>query len=115
MACIRHFTDGSSILLWGGGVKKGLIYGKTSDERPCSSIENTVVIDQVHQSIYHALGIHPETNIPLRVGRFIPLLMGRVSLFWICLPENYFWSSLAYLDRKSSMKKEQRMLKFHYK
>jgi hypothetical protein len=58
----RHFTDGSSILLWGGGVKKGLVYGKTADERPCSSIEHTVVIDQVHQSIYHALGIHPETN-----------------------------------------------------
>ncbi len=58
----RHFTDGSSILLWGGGIKKGLVYGKTADERPCSSIENTVVIDQVHQSIYHALGIHPETN-----------------------------------------------------
>jgi len=58
----RHFTDGSSILLWGGGVKKGLVYGKTADERPCSSIENPVVIDQVHQSVYHALGIHPETH-----------------------------------------------------
>ncbi len=55
-------SDGSSILMWGGGVKKGLVYGKTADERPCSSIENTVVIDQVHQSIYHALGIHPETS-----------------------------------------------------
>lgn len=58
----RHFTDGSSILMWGGGIKKGLVYGKTADERPCSSIEKTVVIDQVHQSIYHALGILPETN-----------------------------------------------------
>lgn len=58
----RHFTDGSSILLWGGGIKKGFVYGKTADERPCSSIENPVVIDQVHQSVYHALGIHPETH-----------------------------------------------------
>ena len=58
----RHFTDGSSILMWGGGIKKGLVYGKTADERPCSSVENTVVIDQVHQSIYHALGMDPETN-----------------------------------------------------
>ncbi len=58
----RHFTDGSSILMWGGGIKKGLVYGKTADERPCSSIENPVVIDQVHQSIYHALGMHPETH-----------------------------------------------------
>ena len=58
----RHFTDGSSILMWGGGIKKGLVYGKTADERPCTSIENTVVIDQVHQSIYHALGIPPQTH-----------------------------------------------------
>ncbi len=58
----RHFTDGSSVLMWGGGVEKGLVYGKTADERPCSSIENPVVIDQVHQSIYHALGMHPETH-----------------------------------------------------
>ena len=58
----RHFTDGSSILMWGGGIKKGFVYGKTADERPCSSVENTVVIDQVHQSIYHALGMDPETH-----------------------------------------------------
>ena len=58
----RHFTDGCSMLLWGGGIKKGLVYGKTADERPCASIENPVVIDQVHQSIYHALGIPPETE-----------------------------------------------------
>ncbi|MDH5381708.1 MAG: DUF1501 domain-containing protein [Cyclobacteriaceae bacterium] len=58
----RHFTDGSSVLMWGGGIKKGMVYGKTADERPCSSIENTVVIDQIHQTIYHALGIPPGTN-----------------------------------------------------
>ena len=58
----RHFTDGGSILMWGGGVKKGLIYGKTADERPCVSVENKVVIDQVHQSIYHALGIDSQTH-----------------------------------------------------
>jgi hypothetical protein len=58
----RHFTDGGSILLWGGGVKKGLVYGKTADERPCVSIEKPVVIDQVHQSIYHALGIDSQTH-----------------------------------------------------
>ena len=58
----RHFTDGGSILMWGGGIKKGLVYGKTADERPCASIENPVVIDQIHQSIYHSLGIPPETE-----------------------------------------------------
>ena len=58
----RHFTDGCSILMWGGGIKKGLVYGKTADERPCSSTEKTVVIDQIHQTIYHMLGMHPETQ-----------------------------------------------------
>ncbi|ATP55204.1 hypothetical protein CPT03_01365 [Pedobacter ginsengisoli] len=58
----RHFTDGCSMLMFGGGIKKGGVYGKTADERPCKTIENPIVIDQVHQSIYHALGIAPDTN-----------------------------------------------------
>ena len=58
----RHFTDGCSILMFGGGIKKGFIYGKTADERPCKSIENPVRIDQIHQTIYHALGIPEDTQ-----------------------------------------------------
>jgi len=58
----RHFTDGCSMLMFGGGIKKGFVYGKTADERPCKTIENPIYIDQVHQTIYHALGIYPETN-----------------------------------------------------
>ncbi|GAA4453106.1 DUF1501 domain-containing protein [Nibrella saemangeumensis] len=53
----RHFTDGCSILMFGGGIKKGFAYGKTADERPCKTIENPVKIDGIHQTIYHALGI----------------------------------------------------------
>jgi len=58
----RHFTDGCSILMFGGGVKKGYAYGKTAEERPCKTIEKPIRIDQIHQTIYHALGIPPETN-----------------------------------------------------
>jgi len=58
----RHFTDGCSLLMFGGGIKKGLVYGKTADERPCSTVENRVGIDEVHQTIYQAMGIPPETN-----------------------------------------------------
>lgn len=58
----RHFTDGCSMLMFGGGIKRGNVYGKTADERPCKTIENPIVIDQVHQTIYHALGIPPEKN-----------------------------------------------------
>ncbi|MCB0688709.1 MAG: DUF1501 domain-containing protein [Saprospiraceae bacterium] len=58
----RHFTDGSSILLWGGGIKKGHVMGETADERPFKAISKPVVIDEVHQTIYHLLGLDPETN-----------------------------------------------------
>jgi hypothetical protein len=55
----RHFTDAGSVLLFGGGVKKGFLYGKTAEERPCKSIENPVVIEDLHATIYHTLGISP--------------------------------------------------------
>ncbi len=58
----RHFTDGCSILLFGGGIKRGFIYGQTADGRPCKTVGEPVYIDQIHQTIYHALGIPPETQ-----------------------------------------------------
>ena len=54
----RHFTDGVSMLMFGGGIKKGFVYGKTADERPCKTIEKPVRIEGIHQTIYHALGMH---------------------------------------------------------
>ncbi|MBO0930924.1 DUF1501 domain-containing protein [Fibrella aquatilis] len=58
----RHFTDGCSILMFGGGIRKGFVYGKTADERPCKTIENPVRIDGIHQTIYHALGLPPDLH-----------------------------------------------------
>ena len=58
----RHFTDGCSMLMFGGGIKKGHVYGKTSDERPCKTIEKPIKIDSVHQTIYHALGIPQDAH-----------------------------------------------------
>ncbi len=58
----RHFTDGCSILMFGGGLKKGFVYGKTADERPCKTIENPVHIEGIHQTIYHALGLPTDTH-----------------------------------------------------
>src|SRR2546423_2144449 len=31
----RHFTDVGSVLLFGGGLKRGYLHGRTADERPC--------------------------------------------------------------------------------
>jgi hypothetical protein len=56
----RHFTDAGSVLMFGGGVKKGHLYGLTADERPCKTIEKPVVIEDLHATIYRTLGISPK-------------------------------------------------------
>ena len=56
----RHFTAAGSVLLFGGGIKKGFVYGKTADERPCTTIENPVPVEDLHATMYHALGIPPD-------------------------------------------------------
>lgn len=53
----RHFTDAGCVLLFGGGVKKGHLHGITADERPCRTLKDRVVIEDLHASIYHAMGI----------------------------------------------------------
>lgn len=53
----RHFTGAGSVLMFGGGVKKGHLHGQTADERPCKTIKNPVVIKDLHATIYQALGI----------------------------------------------------------
>jgi hypothetical protein len=58
----RHFTAAGSILMFGGGIKKGFVYGRTADERPCTTIENPVVMEDLHATMYHALGIPPDTS-----------------------------------------------------
>jgi hypothetical protein len=66
----RHFTDGASVLMFGGGIKRGFAYGKTADERPCKTIENPVKVDGIHQTIYHALGIAPDTQYEIEKRPF---------------------------------------------
>jgi len=56
----RHFTDAGCVLLYGGGVKRGHLHGLTADERPCKTIKDRVVIEDLHASIYQAVGISPK-------------------------------------------------------
>ena len=58
----RHFTAAGSVVMFGGGIKKGTLYGKTADERPCTTLENPVPVEDLHATIYHALGIAPTTS-----------------------------------------------------
>ncbi len=57
----RHFTEACSVLMFGGGTPKGKLYGRTADERPCSIVENPVTIEDLHATIYAAMGIAPDT------------------------------------------------------
>ena len=58
----RHFTAAGSVLLFGGGIRKGVVYGRTADERPCTTLEHPVPVEDLHATIYHALGIPPTTS-----------------------------------------------------
>ncbi len=55
----RHFTGGTSVVMFGGGMKKGFIYGATADERPLIAIKNPVSITDLHATIFTAMGIDP--------------------------------------------------------
>ena len=66
----RHFTGAGSVLMFGGGTKRGCVHGKTADERPCKVIENPVSIADLHQTMYHALGIAPDTNYEIEARPF---------------------------------------------
>lgn len=58
----RHFTEASCVLVFGGGFRKGFLYGKTADERPCKIVEKPVTISDLHATIYYALGISPSLS-----------------------------------------------------
>jgi hypothetical protein len=53
----RHFTAAGSVLLFGGGMKRGFVHGVTADERPCRTIQDPVTVTDLHATIYRALGI----------------------------------------------------------
>jgi len=56
----RHFTDAGCVLMFGGGLKRGHVHGVTADERPCKTIQDPVVIEDLHATLYRAMGISPK-------------------------------------------------------
>jgi hypothetical protein len=48
----RHFTAAGSVLLFGGGMKRGHVHGITADERPCRTLKDPVIIPDLHATIY---------------------------------------------------------------
>jgi hypothetical protein len=66
----RHFTDAGSVLMFGGGIKRGHLHGLTADERPCKTIKDRVVIEDLHATIYHTLGISPRLSYEIEKRPF---------------------------------------------
>lgn len=58
----RHFTGGSCVAMWGGGVKQGQLYGQTADQRPFVATENPISVTDLHATIFTAMGISPKTQ-----------------------------------------------------
>jgi hypothetical protein len=66
----RHFTGSGSVLLFGGGMKKGFLYGETANERPLLTTKNPVTIPNLHATIYTAMGISPKTTFAVEKRPF---------------------------------------------
>lgn len=61
----RHFTGGSSVVMFGGGMKKGFVYGATAPQRPLLAVQNPVTIENLHATILTAMGISPQTGFDI--------------------------------------------------
>ncbi len=70
-----HWPNAYSIVLAGGGVKGGQIYGAT-DKHAAQVTEDPVTPDDLGATIYHAFGIPPDTLIHDQQGRSILLTQG---------------------------------------
>jgi hypothetical protein len=57
----RHFTGSSSVLMFGGGIGRGRLYGETASERPCVATSNPISLEDLHATIFTAMGISPRT------------------------------------------------------
>ena len=66
----RHFTDAGSVLLFGGGMKRGHLHGVTADERPCKTIQDRVVIEDLHATLYRAMGVSPKLSYEIEKRPF---------------------------------------------
>ncbi len=84
-----HFAGAASLLMWGGGIKPGVVVGKTADEFPCETVERPVSISDLHATIYNRLGIAPDFHVEVErrpfhvtkdgLGRPIEEILGEIS------------------------------------
>jgi Protein of unknown function (DUF1501) len=66
----RHFTASSSVVMFGGGMKRGHLYGETANERPLLVTKNPVSVSDMHATIMTAMGISPKTMFEIEKRPF---------------------------------------------
>jgi hypothetical protein len=66
----RHFTDAGCVLLFGGGMRRGHLHGITADERPCRTLKDRVVIEDLHATLFRAMGISPRLSYEIEQRPF---------------------------------------------
>jgi uncharacterized protein (DUF1501 family) len=56
----RHFTGAQTVVLFGGGMKRGIVHGRTADERPLIVVEKPIPVVDLQATILRACGIPPD-------------------------------------------------------
>lgn len=73
----RHFTGSGSVLMFGGGMKRGFVHGETAAERPLVVTRNPVSIRDLHATIFTAMGISPRVAFDVERRPFYATEDGR--------------------------------------
>jgi hypothetical protein len=72
-----HYPFCYSVALAGGGVRGGQVYGR-SDRLGAAPLDAPCNPADLHATIFHALGIDPETRLSDGLGRIVPISDGSV-------------------------------------
>ncbi len=73
----RHFTGASCVLMFGGGIQRGKLYGASAVERPFVAVENPISVMDLHATILTAMGISPKTSFEIEGRPFYPTEDGK--------------------------------------
>jgi hypothetical protein len=72
-----HWARCYSVVLAGGGIKAGMVHGR-SDRRAAYPVAGAVSPQDVVTTIYHCLGIATDTELTDALGRPVRLCQGKV-------------------------------------
>lgn len=71
-----HWAHCNTVILAGGGIRGGVVHG-ASDRIAAWPSEKPVGPEDIAATVYHSLGLPPETHIHDRIGRPLALCKGR--------------------------------------